>query len=101
MTRGRDDGGPKKRLVASLLILVSFVCFLYAYSRNQGSSALEYGSKSLRKLGSSYWGGDEDTDIGGKQYESTSIFGGGENDAMLKRIPVSCFQPNIFYLSRQ
>lgn len=89
MTRGRDDGGPKKRLVASLLILVAFVFFLYMYSRTQGSSALEYGSKSFRKLGSSYWGGDEDTDIGGKLYESSSIFG-GENNVIPKSIPVSC-----------
>ncbi|XP_019076885.1 probable methyltransferase PMT8 isoform X2 [Vitis vinifera] len=89
MTRGRADGGHKKRLVTSLLILVICVCFLYVYSRNRGPSALEYGSKSLRKLGSSYWGGDEGTDIGGKQYESSNKFGeGGENDAILKSIPV-------------
>lgn len=100
MTRGRADGGHKKRLVTSLLILIICVCFLYVYSRNRGPSALEYGSKSLRKLGSSYWGGDEGTDIGGKQYESSNKFGeGGENDAILKSIPVSCFRLNNFYLS--
>ncbi|KAH0861887.1 hypothetical protein HID58_079098 [Brassica napus] len=61
MMRGRSDGGQKKRLIASICVVALFLCFLYMYydSSSQGASALEYG-RSLRKLGSSYLGGDDD-----------------------------------------
>lgn len=93
MSRGRSDGSQKKRLVASLCVVAIFLGFLYVYSgsifgsQNSGSSALEYGSKSLKRLGSSYLGGDADTD--GKQDESSSNF--GEDEIVPKSFPVSCF----------
>lgn len=86
--RGRSDGGQKKRLIIALCVVAIFLGFLYAYygsifgSSSRGAAALEYGSRSLRKLGSSYLGGDDDAD--GKQYE-------GEEDAVPKTFPVSFF----------
>ena len=85
--RGRSDGGQKKRLIASVCVVALFLCFLYMYydSSSQGASALEYG-RSLRKLGSSYLGGDdEDT----KQDGSVS----NEEDSLVvaKSFPVSGF----------
>ncbi|KAF1878285.1 hypothetical protein Lal_00046951 [Lupinus albus] len=82
MSRGRSDGSQKKRLVASICVVTIFLGFLYVYggsifgSQNSGSSALQYGSESLKRLGSSYLGGDDDTDA--KQDESSSKFGGDE-----------------------
>ncbi|KAK6117069.1 hypothetical protein DH2020_049212 [Rehmannia glutinosa] len=92
MTRGRPDGAQKKRLLTSLCIVAVFLVFLYVYfgSKNTGESALEYGSRSLRKLGSSYLGGDEDSDLGGKQDESPFKFGldDGEDGFTPKSFPV-------------
>ena len=97
MSRGRADGSQKKRLVASICVVAIFLGFLYVYggsifgSQNSGSSALEYGSRSLKRLGSSYLGADDDTD--GKQDESSSNLGqgDGDNDIISKSFPVSCF----------
>lgn len=67
--RGRSDGSQKKRLITALCVIAVFLGFLYTYygsifgSQSHGTSALEYGSRSLRRLG--YLGGDEDTE--GKQ----------------------------------
>lgn len=85
--RGRPDGGQKMRLITSVFVVAIFIGFLYAYygSSNRGSSALEYG-KSLRKLGSSYLGGEDDND--GKQDEA-SKFGDVEDDVVPKSFPVS------------
>ncbi|TYH50208.1 hypothetical protein E1A91_D10G178000v1 [Gossypium mustelinum] len=87
--RGRSDGGQKKRLIASLCAVVIFLGFLYVYYgwSSRGAADLGYGSKSLRKLGSSYLGGDDDTD--GKQYESSTKFGQDEGeDIVPKTFPV-------------
>ncbi|KAE9592328.1 hypothetical protein Lal_00028322 [Lupinus albus] len=95
MLRGRSDGSQKKRLVASLCVVAIFLGFLYVYngsifgSQNTGSSALEYGSKSLKKLGASYLGADDDSD--GKQDESSSSVvkqGDVEVDIVPKNYPV-------------
>lgn len=94
--RGRSDGGQKKRMITSVCVVGGFLVFLYVYfgSHSQGESALEYGSRSLRKLGSSYLGGDEDADLGGKQEGSTTKFGleDGEDGIIPKSFPVS-FKP--------
>lgn len=83
--RGRD-GNQKNRWVAPVLILVIFCGFFYLYSRDSGaSSAIEYGSKSLKKLGSSVWSGDDEAD-------ASSNFADGEDDVVLKSIPVSHFK---------
>lgn len=90
--RGRSDGVQKKRVITSLCIVAIFLGFLYVYygsifgSQRRGSLALEYGSRSLRKLG--YLGGDEDAD--GKQ-ESSIKFGldDGDDDIIAKSFPVS------------
>lgn len=94
--RGRSDAAQKKRLLVSVCVLSVFVGFLYVYygsifgSHSRATSALEYGSRSLRRLGSSYLGGDEDTDLGSKD-ESSTRFGldDGEDDVMPKSFPVS------------
>ncbi|KAL9240301.1 hypothetical protein vseg_014539 [Gypsophila vaccaria] len=63
--RGRSEDVQKKRLVTGLVAAAIFFGFLYVYqgplfgSESSSASALEYGSKSLRKFG---WGGDEEAD---------------------------------------
>lgn len=89
--RGRSDGGQKKRLITAVCAVAIVIGFLYAYygSSNRGSSALEYG-KSLRRLGTSYLGTDEDGD--GKQEESTKFgLDDGEDDVVPKSFPVSFY----------
>lgn len=110
MTRGRSDGRQKKRLLAYVCLGIVFVGFLYFYfgSKNAGESALEYGSRSLRKLGSSYLGGDEDSE---KQEESSVKFGldDGEDGIYPKSFPVCddrhselipCLDRNLIYQMR-
>lgn len=97
MSRGRSNGSQKKRAVASICAVTIFIGLLYVYggsifgSQNSGSSALEYGTKSLKRLGSSYLGTDDDND--GKQDESSSSFGqgDGEDNFVPKSFPVSFF----------
>ncbi|KAA8548822.1 hypothetical protein F0562_000506 [Nyssa sinensis] len=90
--RGRSDGGQKKRLLTSVCVVAIFLVCLYLYfgSKSHGESALEYGSRSLRKLGSSYLSGDEDSDIGSKQDEFSNMFGqeDGEDGIIPKSFPV-------------
>ncbi|PQQ03438.1 putative methyltransferase PMT3 [Prunus yedoensis var. nudiflora] len=103
MSRGRADGSPKKRLVTSVLVLVAICGLLYLYSKRNGSSALEYGSK-IRKFGSTYLGVDEDVE------ESPSRLGEDEEDGIiLKSIPVCddrhselipCLDRNLIYETR-
>ncbi|CAB4321802.1 unnamed protein product [Prunus armeniaca] len=103
MSRGRSDGSPKKRLVTSVLVLVAICGLLYLYSKRNGSSALEYGSK-IRKFGSTYLGVDEDVE------ESPSRLGEDEEDGIiLKSIPVCddrhselipCLDRNLIYETR-
>ncbi|KAK9724298.1 hypothetical protein RND81_05G061900 [Saponaria officinalis] len=63
--RGRAEDVQKKRLVTGLVAAAIFLGFLYVYqgplfgSESSSATALEYGSKSLRKFG---WGGDEEAD---------------------------------------
>lgn len=87
--RGRSEGPQKKRLLTALCVVAIFLVFLYVYfgSQSRGESALEYG-RSLRKLGSSYLGGDDDNE---KQDESSSKFGfeDGEDGIVPKSFPVS------------
>lgn len=91
MMRGRADGAQKKRLLTSISIVAVLLVFLYVYfgSKSSGESALEYGSRSLRKLGSSYLGGDEDGDLGTKQDDSTKFsLEDGEGGFAVKSFPV-------------
>ncbi|KAL2323422.1 hypothetical protein Fmac_027801 [Flemingia macrophylla] len=48
MARGRADGKPRKRLVATVLVLVIVGALFYLNSRESGSSSIEHGSKSLK-----------------------------------------------------
>ena len=92
--RGRSDPAQKKRTITILCVLALFLVFLYAYygsifgSQSHGASALEYG-RSLRKLGSSYLGGDDETD--GKLDETLTKYGqeDGDDDITVKSFPVS------------
>lgn len=91
MSRGRSDGSQKKHLVVSVCAVAIFLCFLYVFygSSSTGTSALEYGSKSLKRLGSSYLSADDDAM--GKQDDSSSSFGLGDLDVDIvpKSFPVS------------
>ncbi|XP_076924012.1 putative methyltransferase PMT3 [Bidens hawaiensis] len=108
--RGRQDGSQKKRLLTTLILVAAALLFLYLYfvSENQGQSALEYGSRSLRKLGSSYLGGDEESDLGNKQDDFK--FGLEDDDGIVpKSFPVCddryselipCLDRNLIYQMR-
>lgn len=81
--RGRADGGQNKRLVTLILVLVVICGVLYVFSQKSGSSALEYGNKSLKKF-SSYLGSDDDVD------DSPSTLGeDGDVGFVPKSFPVS------------
>ncbi|KAJ0483329.1 putative S-adenosyl-L-methionine-dependent methyltransferase [Helianthus annuus] len=87
--RGRTDGSQKKRLLTTFVLVGAALLFLYLYFRSQseGESAIEYGSRSLRKLGSSYLGGDDESDLGSKQDEFK--FGLDDEDGIVpKSFPV-------------
>ncbi|KAH0876582.1 hypothetical protein HID58_063976 [Brassica napus] len=105
MMRGRSDGGQKKRLIASVCAVALLLCFVYMYygSSNQGASALEYG-RSLRKLGSSYLGGDDDDNK-----QDGSVTSEEDSLAVAKSFPVCddrhseiipCLDRNFIYQSR-
>lgn len=110
MMRGRADGSQKKRLLTTFALVGAVLLFLYLYfgSQSQGESALEYGSRSLRKLGSSYLGGDEESDLGGKQDDFK--FGLDDEDGIVpKSFPVCddryselipCLDRNLIYQMR-
>ncbi|KAM6565121.1 hypothetical protein CsatB_025119 [Cannabis sativa] len=103
MSRGRADGSQNKRLIGSILVLVLICGLLYVYSGRSGSSALEYGGKSLRKF-SSYLGSEEDVE------ESSPILGeDGDVGFVPKSFPVCddrhselipCLDRNLIYQSR-
>ncbi|XP_062109338.1 probable methyltransferase PMT3 [Humulus lupulus] len=110
MMRGRSDGTQKKRLIISLCVVAIFLCFLYAYygsifgSQSHGASAIEYGSRSLRKLG--YLGGDDSSDD--KQESSAKVFD-GDDGITPKSYPVCdgrhselipCLDRNLIYQMR-
>ncbi|KAI4352293.1 hypothetical protein L6164_006560 [Bauhinia variegata] len=99
MTKGKLHGNSRKRLVTTVLVLVTVCVFFYMYSRKSGSS-LEFGNKSLKHFG---WGGDGDAS------ESSSRIGEGEDDTIPKTIPVCddrlselipCLDRNLIYQTR-
>jgi hypothetical protein len=100
MSRGRSDGSQKKRLVASVCGVALFLGFLYVFQgsifggQNSSSSTAEYG-KSLKRLGASYLGADDDAD-NKQQDESSSLVQGDTlaDDIVPKSFPVS-FCPSI------
>lgn len=98
MMRGRSDGAQKKRLLTSIAVVAVFVIVLYFYfgSKSNGESALEYGSRSLRKLGSSYLGGDDDSDLSSKQDEKFGLED-GEDGIVTKSFPVSVVFPFLLF----
>lgn len=88
--KGKSDGSQKRRLLTSVAVVAIFL-FLYFYfgSRSSAESALEYGSRSLKKLGSSYLGNDENTD---SRQDDTSFKLGlddSEDGTVSKSFPVS------------
>ncbi|KAL3341021.1 hypothetical protein AABB24_025537 [Solanum stoloniferum] len=89
MMRGRSDGAQKKRLWTFVGIGAVLVVFLYMYfgSKSGGESALEYGSRSLRKLGSSYLGGDDNSDLSSGQEEKFGLED-GDGGIVPKSFPV-------------
>ncbi|KAF3796352.1 putative methyltransferase [Nymphaea thermarum] len=118
MMRGRPDGAQRKSLVTSLCVMAVFLCFLFVYygssfrsGRDHATTALEYG-RSLRKLGSSYFGGDEDADSGDRvrtEDESRPGTDDGGIDFVPKSFPVCddrhselipCLDRNLIYQLR-
>ncbi|KAE8665122.1 putative methyltransferase PMT8 [Hibiscus syriacus] len=105
MTRGRVDVNTKKRLITWIIVLVFCCGCFYAYTRSRGSSPLEFGTKSLRKFGSSYLRGEEDTTAG-----SSTKFEEDSNDGVVpKSFPVCddrhseiipCLDRNLIYQTR-
>ncbi|XP_060186986.1 probable methyltransferase PMT3 [Lycium barbarum] len=89
MMRGRSDGAQKKRLWTFVGIGAVLVVFLYMYfgSKSSGESALEYSSRSLRKLGSSYLGGDDNSDLSSRQDEKFGLED-GDDGIIAKSFPV-------------
>lgn len=90
--RGRPDAAQKKRLVASLCVLVVVLCFLFVYYGSffgfgQGTTSMEYG-KAWKKLGSSYLGGDDDSDFSGRQDDSVFKLDDGDDVTRPKSYPV-------------
>ena len=88
--KGKPDGFQKRHLLP-LVAVVAILLFLFFYfgSHSSGKSALEYGSRSLKKLGSSYLGSDEDTD---SRQEDASLKLGlddTEDGTVSKSFPVS------------
>jgi len=96
--RGRSDGAQKKRLLTSVAVVAIFFVVLYFYfgSKSNGESALEYGSRSLRKLGSSYLGGDDESDLSSKQDEKFGLED-GEDGIVSKSFPVSIIFPFVLF----
>ncbi|XP_068654508.1 probable methyltransferase PMT3 [Aristolochia californica] len=108
--RGRPDGAQKKRLVPMLCVLGVLAVFLFCYfgsGSQHGVSAMEYG-KTLRKLGSSYLGGDDDGELS-KQDGSKYALDDGDNSTTPKSFPVCddrhselipCLDRNLHYQLR-
>ncbi|CAK8570670.1 unnamed protein product [Lathyrus sativus] len=88
MSRGRSDESPK-RLVASVCGVVVFLGFVYVFQGSifgsQNSSTSEYG-RSLKRLGASYLGADDDA--GSKQQEESTSLVQGDDDFVPKNFPV-------------
>ncbi|KAM1216416.1 hypothetical protein ACFX2I_012658 [Malus domestica] len=107
MMRERSDPAQKKCIITSLCIVAILLGFLYVYygslfsSQSHGASALEYGSRSLRKLGSSCLGEDEDNNK--KQDESSTKYGqeNGEDDVTLKNLLMEHYERHCPTLERR
>ncbi|CAH9087984.1 unnamed protein product [Cuscuta europaea] len=86
--RVRSDGLQRKRLLTSVAVIGIFLVFLYVVfgSKSSGESALEYGSWSLRKLGSSYLGGDDEGDT--TKQDGKIGLNDGNDGIFLKSFPV-------------
>ncbi|KAL8158338.1 hypothetical protein AgCh_002872 [Apium graveolens] len=105
-----SDGSQKRRWLTSVAVVTVFL-FLYFYfgSPSSAESALEYGSRSLKKLGSSYLGNDENTD---SRQDDTSFKLGlddSEDGTVSKSFPVCddrhselipCLDRNLIYQTR-
>uniref|UniRef100_A0A1D1ZBZ3 Methyltransferase n=1 Tax=Anthurium amnicola TaxID=1678845 RepID=A0A1D1ZBZ3_9ARAE len=90
--RGRTDGKQSKRVVITFCTAVLFLGFLFLYKNgffgpreNNGSSAFEYGTKSIRSFG---WGRDETSESVGEQEVSVFMQEEGEGNIIPKSYPV-------------
>ncbi|KAK1390657.1 Methyltransferase [Heracleum sosnowskyi] len=109
--RGRSDGSRKKRLLTSVGVVAVVILFLYLYfgSQSDGESALEYGSRSLKKFGSSYLSGEEDIDLDKDDTSFKLGLDDGEDGIVPKSFPVCddrhselipCLDRNLIYQTR-
>ncbi|KAI3960125.1 hypothetical protein MKW98_016849 [Papaver atlanticum] len=110
MSRGRADGSQKKNLVAAVCVLICLGFLFVYYDGSFFGSQVQQSASSLRKLGSTYLGGEEDADLTSKSDEPSIKFGQeDENDMTPKSFPVCddrhseiipCLDRNLIYQSR-
>lgn len=96
MMRSRSDGSQKTRLITSVCIVGIVLGFLYFFVGRDGSQSS--GANALRKIGSSYLGGDEDVDT----TESTNVQEYVDDNVTPKSYPVSTtltIKPNVLLSS--
>ncbi|KAL5730619.1 hypothetical protein ACHQM5_003420 [Ranunculus cassubicifolius] len=109
MTKGRVDGDQKKRLITFLCVVSVFVGFLYFYGSSFGSQ-VHSGASSLRKLGSSYLGGDDNSDSDSKDETEAKLALDDGDDATLPKSYhvcddrysdlIPCLERNLIYQVR-
>lgn len=93
--KGRNDDSQKKPLITVLFATAIFLGFLYLYNGSIFGSS-RHGASSLRILGSSYLGGDEDSD--GKQDDAVDIYS-SDDGVITKSFPVCAFR--VFLLDKR
>ncbi|KAL5711895.1 hypothetical protein ACHQM5_014122 [Ranunculus cassubicifolius] len=89
MTKGKGDRGKQTRVVSALCLVATILVFVFVYYGSSVGSQVHRGTSTLRRLGSSYLGGDEDEDLGSKN-EVSFKFGqeDGEDNFVPKSFPV-------------
>lgn len=100
--RGRTDNSKRRHLIISLFAIVLVIGFLYYWGSSLGSgghtasSALEYGSRTLRSF---RWNFDENNETGDQQDDSSLFSLQGENTLAPKSFPVGyCLFAPFYFL---
>ncbi|PIA45413.1 hypothetical protein AQUCO_01700746v1 [Aquilegia coerulea] len=89
MTKGKADKFKRTRLVSALCAVTAGLVFLFVYYGSSVGTQVHRGTSTLRRIGSSYLGGDEDDDLGNKQDDSPFRFGQEDKENFLpKSYPV-------------
>lgn len=80
MMKGKPDKGRRTRLASTLCGVATVLVFLFVYYGSSLGSQVNHSTSTLKKLGSTYLGGDDDDDPGSKQLESPFKFGQADED---------------------